>query len=95
MIRLQDLLSEAKKIPVSRIKGIQLVSARKVKSLAQKIKDGVTLPPIDVEKHPNGTYHMVDGNHRLAAHRLAGKKYIDANVHGAGYGKRWLRRQFG
>jgi len=85
---------EAKKIPISKIKNIQLVSNIKVGSLAKKIKSGKEIPPIEVEKLPNGQYRMVDGNHRLAASKAAGKKFIAANVHGAGYGKRWRKKMF-
>ena len=82
-------------ILVSSIISTQLVAPNKVQSITQKLKKGIPIPPIEVERLPNGKYKVVDGNHRYSAYVYAGKKYINANIHGAGYGKRWRQRVFG
>lgn len=82
-------------IPVSSIIITQMVASNKVQSIVQKLKKGIPIPPIEVERLPNGKYRIVDGNHRYSAHVYAGMNYINANVHGAGYGKRWRQKVFG
>ena len=41
---------------------------------------GVIFPPISVERVKGGRFKLHGGRHRLAAHKLIGKKEIRANV---------------
>jgi ParB-like nuclease domain len=51
-----------------------------VEQLAEAIGNGAILPPIDVF-HTGGRHVVVDGFHRLAAHKSANVEMIDAIVH--------------
>lgn len=54
-----------------------------VAELAEQVKAGAKLPPVDVYKDATGTW-MADGFHRLRAHEAAGKPNIRAEIHKGG-----------
>ena len=66
--------------PESKMK--QAGSKQNLKSLVGAIKSGETVPPITAIKHPtiDGHYLVVDGHHRLFAHKNAGSRTIKAEV---------------
>lgn len=66
--------------PESKMK--QAGSTQNMKSLVGAIKSGKTVPPITAIKHPtiDGHYLVVDGHHRLFAHKNAGSRTIKAEV---------------
>ncbi len=55
-----------------------------VADLAELIKSGVKLPPVDLFREAAGECWMADGFHRLRAHEAAGALTIRANVHKGG-----------
>ena len=59
------------------------IDAKYVDELAEQIKAGIKLPPVDVYKDATGTW-MADGFHRLRAHEAAGRPNIRAEIHKGG-----------
>jgi len=59
------------------------IDAKYVDELAEQIKAGIKLPPVDVYKDSTGTW-MADGFHRLRAHEAAGRPNIRAEIHKGG-----------
>lgn len=59
------------------------INSEYVAELAEQIKAGVKLPPVDVFRAGGETW-MADGFHRLRAHEAAGKRSIRAEVHKGG-----------
>ena len=58
-------------------------SSDKINDIMKTIKSGKghTLPPVKVVRHQTGGgYTVVDGHHRLEAHRRLGLKHISANI---------------
>lgn len=56
------------------------MSAEHVADLVAVLASGATLPAVDVVQDPERGFYLVDGFHRFAAHREAGRKVITANV---------------
>lgn len=54
-------------------------SRKNVDSIKKHIQRGGKVPPILVRRH-QGSYQVVDGHHRLQAHKEAGLKHIDVHV---------------
>jgi hypothetical protein len=54
-------------------------SRANVDSIKKHIQRGGSVPPILVRRH-QGNYQVVDGHHRLQAHKEAGLKHIDVHV---------------
>lgn len=52
---------------------------RYINDMAKSIKQGYEIPPI-VVRRTGTTYQVIDGHHRLEAHKRAGVKHIDAHV---------------
>lgn len=52
-----------------------------INSLKQHLKQGKSLPPVLVRRHPktNG-YQIIDGHHRYHAHKELGLKHIDTEI---------------
>lgn len=65
-----------------RVRARRRKDAQIVERYAEDIKVGAIMPPIVVFQE-NGTqrYLCADGEHRLEAHKKAGKKKIDAEIH--------------
>jgi len=53
---------------------------QKVYSIADAIRSGVVISPIDVSQEVYGKHRILDGHHRARAHEIAGKDYIWAWV---------------
>ena len=53
---------------------------KKLRRYQQALRRGDTFPPIDVIKHRPGLYEVLDGYHRLCAHRDEGRKTIAIRV---------------
>jgi putative chitinase len=75
-----------KKLPIKSIKVFEPESKMRSKegrlnvlNLVAAIQRGERLPPIWVRRHGNG-YQVLDGHHRLYAHKVAGKKTIWARI---------------
>lgn len=47
---------------------------------AEAIEAGAKLPPIDIVKY-QGVYVLIDGFHRIQAHKRIQEKFISANIH--------------
>ncbi|MCF6192415.1 MAG: ParB/RepB/Spo0J family partition protein, partial [Candidatus Hydrothermae bacterium] len=47
---------------------------------AEALEAGAQFPPILVAALPDGHYLILDGNHRLQAHRRVGRRVIEARV---------------
>jgi uncharacterized ParB-like nuclease family protein len=58
-------------------------SRANVDSIKKHIQRGGSVPPILVRRH-QGSYQVVDGHHRLQAHKEAGIKNIDVHVVNSG-----------
>ena len=56
------------------------INAEYVAELAEQIKAGVKLPPVDVYRNGDETW-IADGFHRLRAHEAAGVRNIRAEIH--------------
>lgn len=54
-------------------------SRSNVDSIKKHIQRGGKVPPILVRRH-QGNYQVIDGHHRLQAHKEAGLKHIDVHV---------------
>lgn len=54
-------------------------SERKVQQLMKAILRGQTVPPVLVRRHDN-KWQIIDGHHRLEAHRRLGRKSIQVRV---------------
>ena len=54
-------------------------SRANVDSIKKHIQRGGKVPPILVRRH-QGSYQVVDGHHRLQAHKEAGLKHIEVHV---------------
>ncbi len=52
-----------------------------VAQYVQRLNAGEALPPILVSRDSRGRLAIVEGNHRLAAHRLAGRTTIEAYIY--------------
>ena len=46
----------------------------KIDSMVQHVKSGKSLPPVKVKQTSDGKYTILDGHHRFAAAKIAGKK---------------------
>lgn len=57
----------------------QCVSGDHITDFVELLEQGKQLPPITVRRGA-GFYVLVDGRHRLAAHRIMNIKYIKANI---------------
>jgi hypothetical protein len=51
-----------------------------VKMYADRLAAGVVLSPVLVSRNSRGLLTLVEGHHRFAAHRLAGRVSIEAFV---------------
>ncbi|RAI37483.1 hypothetical protein CH338_16030, partial [Rhodoplanes elegans] len=51
-----------------------------VEAFAEQIAAGEELPPIEVVATGDGTYRLITGGHRLAAHRAAGRTTIEVEL---------------
>ena len=78
------------KVPVNKIKTFEgddktskeagsSESRANVDAIKKHIQRGGSVPPILVRRH-QGNYQVVDGHHRLQAHKEAGLKHIDVHV---------------
>lgn len=52
------------------------LSREKIKRYRLALRQGVVFPPIVVIKHRPGIYEVLDGFHRLHAHRREGRKTV-------------------
>lgn len=68
--------SETHKLPIKSIKVTQSETAFNKTGSKRKFNDK---EPIKVIHH-KGVHYVVDGHHRIMAHKLLGKKHIDAKV---------------
>lgn len=48
----------------------------RVLPLARHLEAGGTVPPIHVAKTPHGRFRIIDGRHRVHAHKLLGRAEI-------------------
>lgn len=76
---MQELLIETIRTDAG-VQSRAAINAEYVTELADILKAGRKLPPIDVYRGDTETF-AADGFHRLAAHVQAGKRTIRANVH--------------
>ena len=58
----------------------QRVSEERIEDLVDHFYGGGRVPPITVRELPDGTFRMVDGRHRLEAHRRLGLSSISSTV---------------
>lgn len=54
--------------------------SEKVKEYAEMIENGVVFDPIKVWQRPDGRIWLIDGAHRLEAHKMVGQDYIKAEL---------------
>ena len=81
-----EILSDPIKIPLTKLKTSEDMQLYKkpssninIKKLTKHIKSGGELPPILVRKTKN-LYQVIDGHHRMLAHKNANMKTINAKV---------------
>ncbi len=52
---------------------------RRTLDLIDYLRDGGSVPPIKITKHPLGGFMIKDGRHRLLAHKMLGLAKIKAS----------------
>lgn len=58
-------------------------SEHHVQRIVKDIKAKKHVEPVKVARGPGGTYHVIDGHHRVEAHLRTGQKHIHAQIVGS------------
>ena len=79
------ILIELKKIPIKEIEYKEvhpIAHEERAKKYAEQLKQGRVFRPINVfgKRFKGDTYQVFDGHARVLAHKIAGRKTIDAEI---------------